>query len=293
MSFLASLASIASAAINNGSQIIGTLVNRHSQKETNKQQMALQQQQQDWNEYMWNKQNEYNSPINQMQLLHEAGLNPNMVYNDGSAFEAAGSPNPTQMPHLEAPQISLPNVGRSLLDSLVSMKQLDQMDANIDATEALARQRNADAFFAERWSRPDMQSGGIRSNLDAYMEAQNYGQQSKVLQSINDIYVQEYRAQHTDLLDKVARMPEKEFSKISAEATRLMTLNDLEQVRKEITELERDWQKQNYDSGLDPKASPAAKAVNNLFENWNSMSNTDKFKALVMILVMAQLPIKR
>lgn len=34
---------------------------------------------------MWNRQNEYNLPINQMQRLEEAGLNPNMMYGQGVA----------------------------------------------------------------------------------------------------------------------------------------------------------------------------------------------------------------
>ena len=33
---------------------------------------------------MWNKQNEYNSPSNQMLRLAKAGLNPNLVYGNGS-----------------------------------------------------------------------------------------------------------------------------------------------------------------------------------------------------------------
>ena len=34
---------------------------------------------------MWNMQNEYNLPKNQMQRYQDAGLNPNLIYGEGSA----------------------------------------------------------------------------------------------------------------------------------------------------------------------------------------------------------------
>lgn len=53
----------------------------------------------EWNEKMydrqrehaladWARQNEYNSPLAQMQRLREAGLNPNLVYNNGATHSA-------------------------------------------------------------------------------------------------------------------------------------------------------------------------------------------------------------
>lgn len=55
---------------------------------------------------MWNRQNEYNSPISQMTRLKEAGLNPNLVYGNGVTGNTSGSaPSPTtptmQAPHFE------------------------------------------------------------------------------------------------------------------------------------------------------------------------------------------------
>ena len=55
----------------------------------------------EWNEAMyqkqrqdalddWNRQTLYNSPIEQMKRLKEAGLNPNLVYGSGQARTPAG-----------------------------------------------------------------------------------------------------------------------------------------------------------------------------------------------------------
>ena len=39
-----------------------------------------------WQEEMWHKQNEYDSPVNQRARLEEAGINPNLAF--GSAASA-------------------------------------------------------------------------------------------------------------------------------------------------------------------------------------------------------------
>lgn len=46
-----------------------------------------------WQEQMWQKQNEYNLPINQVSRLKEAGINPNLAF--GSAASAMGTSVPS------------------------------------------------------------------------------------------------------------------------------------------------------------------------------------------------------
>lgn len=43
--------------------------------------------------YFMDKQNEYNKPINQMKRLEEAGLNKNLVYDNGTATIASATPS--------------------------------------------------------------------------------------------------------------------------------------------------------------------------------------------------------
>lgn len=66
----------------------------------NKANMELAQFQHMKNVEMWNMENEYNLPANQMARLKSAGLNPNMVYGSGSAATVAG----------QAPQYKAPNI---------------------------------------------------------------------------------------------------------------------------------------------------------------------------------------
>lgn len=54
--------------------------------------------QNEWNLSMWNKQNEYNSPAQQMARYKAAGLNPNLIYGQGSPGLAS------PMPQAQSPQ---------------------------------------------------------------------------------------------------------------------------------------------------------------------------------------------
>jgi hypothetical protein len=42
---------------------------------------------------MWNMQNKYNTPFNQMARFKAAGLNPNLIYGQGNPGNASGAPN--------------------------------------------------------------------------------------------------------------------------------------------------------------------------------------------------------
>lgn len=58
------------------SSIVGGLFGNDQQKKANEANLQLAREQNDWNEKMWEKNNEYNSPVAQKQRLIEAGINP-------------------------------------------------------------------------------------------------------------------------------------------------------------------------------------------------------------------------
>lgn len=88
---------------------------------------------------MWNRGNEYNSPVAQMARLREAGLNPNLVYGSGATGNMA-----SQLPKYNAPTVSYnyqPPVNPleilgAYQDFRLRQAQLDNMEANRKATEA-------------------------------------------------------------------------------------------------------------------------------------------------------------
>lgn len=61
-------------------------------RETNRMNYLIAQENNAFNQRMWEKQNAYNSPVEQRRRLEEAGLNPNLMLNGGSAGTAETAP---------------------------------------------------------------------------------------------------------------------------------------------------------------------------------------------------------
>ena len=118
--------------------LLGSLVsygaNRIAQERSFEMQKELQRDQQGYNTLMWNKANDYNSPMQQMMRFKAAGLNPNLIYgqmNNGLAAPTSGvgsAPSPSQM---QAP-------------SSMELAQLNLIDAQKDNIEADTRNKQKD-----------------------------------------------------------------------------------------------------------------------------------------------------
>lgn len=85
---------------------------------------------------MWNKQNEYNLPTNQMQRLRDAGINPHLAYSNGQQMNTSNAPaTPSgigSMPQGIAPQM---NIGE-IFNALMTKAQIKQMEAQTEKTLA-------------------------------------------------------------------------------------------------------------------------------------------------------------
>lgn len=113
----------------------------------------MSQQSHDWNVEFWNMQNEYNTPINTMNRLKAAGLNPNLVYGSGSATTPAGAISAARTssapsaPHAQAPSLSAPRIDvGSFASALMSLEtQKNEVDRGKLENQALA---NRNSVFA-------------------------------------------------------------------------------------------------------------------------------------------------
>ena len=90
------LGSLAGGLLGAGSSVVQNSQNRQNVRETNQMNYKINQmnnqfnermaiQQRNWQEDMWNKENAYNTASAQRQRLEEAGLNPYLMMNGGSA----------------------------------------------------------------------------------------------------------------------------------------------------------------------------------------------------------------
>ena len=78
LGFLGSLGvGVGTSAVSSG---LNALFGNSAASKTRKHQRWLAEYQYQKDLEMWNKQNEYNNPSNQMARLKDAGLNPNLVY---------------------------------------------------------------------------------------------------------------------------------------------------------------------------------------------------------------------
>lgn len=120
-------------------------------------QKQLAEQQNQYNLDMWKMQNEYNSPSAQMQRFKSAGLNPNLIYGQGSAGNAQSAP---QMVTPRAPEVSedMARLGQAFnlvgLNSAIAEMHEKQEKANQEAitTANMKDERDARALFGGEWT---------------------------------------------------------------------------------------------------------------------------------------------
>lgn len=133
-----------------------------------------------WNEKMWNKQNDYNSPVQQKQRLLDAGLNPALMYGNGASTGNASS----------APKMEL-NPG-SILDGLQLASLASQIRTNnVHNTlySAQARKTTAEANYIEASTEGRLQ--GVELSNEAKVIANQY----KQLQADNQRFVNDHQAE--------------------------------------------------------------------------------------------------
>ena len=129
-----------SAATTAGSGIIGSLIstraNKKAQERQNKYNREERDRQNAWNLEQWNRENLYNSPQEQMRRFKEGGLNPNLIYGQGTAGNSATTPVRSERANAD--------VGRTYEDidlpSMMSMYQ--DMEIKKVTTDNLKKQGN-------------------------------------------------------------------------------------------------------------------------------------------------------
>ena len=100
----------------------------------------LARQQNQWNLEQWQRENYYNSPAAQMYRLRQAGLNPDLMYGQGTTGNSAGSPEMTSgassEPQDMASLLSKRSLGQTLSMSIEREQQRRMTEAQIEAIKA-------------------------------------------------------------------------------------------------------------------------------------------------------------
>lgn len=94
-----------------GSSIASAIAAKRQQRRQNKLNQEMAKYQNTLNLEQWNRENEYNTPVAQMQRLKDAGVNPRIWWSNGSNSSASS-------PTLSAPEQQYNAVGGQLAHSL-------------------------------------------------------------------------------------------------------------------------------------------------------------------------------
>lgn len=155
-------------------------MNNKAVQDTNKANMEIAKYQAQWQQQenekayqrslnMWNLQNEYNSPTQQMARIRAAGLNPNLVYGNGVAGNSAGSTPQYEPAKFNAPTMQAYrgwNLGISdAISQFLAYRTVKAQVDNMEAQNSLIRQQTA----TEATKQANIAASTSRSEFDLNM----------------------------------------------------------------------------------------------------------------------------
>ncbi|PWM08129.1 MAG: hypothetical protein DBY02_04685 [Coprobacter fastidiosus] len=149
--------------INAGSSLIGSIAGAIGQNKLINQQIEAQKrenqlnreynlmlarQQNQWNLEQWQRENDYNSPTSQMARLRAAGLNPDLMYGQGTTGNSFSSPGMTSgapsEPNDMSAMLSKRSFGQTMQQILDREQQRRMNEAQIDAIKANTNKVNSE-----------------------------------------------------------------------------------------------------------------------------------------------------
>lgn len=211
--------------------LLSGLVGAGSQASANAKNMELAEYQFDKNVEMWNMMNKYNLPINQMERLRAAGLNPNLVYGS----QAVTGNTQSNAPQYQAPHINPTTNGGFISDAvnhgLRTPIELANLQSQTSANEALSAMRVAQRVGQDLENK--MKSLDYHRASQLYQNSLDMADASlREMQNRADVRQKEAAIKDFDLELKqkyAGRLSEAQINKLEKEFARLAWDLDLEQ----------------------------------------------------------------
>lgn len=186
-----------SAAIGAGASILGGIFdmfgtsdtnssNLQIARETNAQNKALFERQLGWNEEMWRKMNDYNTPAAQRSRYEQAGINPYMALGQMSAGNAELTSSPSA-PQMQGVTIQKPDFG-FIGRAGENMSNIMLQQAQIGAIKEQTRNQRIKNSFEERQQLADLR--------EKYTRAKKGSKEAKLLE--NEIKIKEAYVRYAD-----------------------------------------------------------------------------------------------
>lgn len=248
------------AAIGAAATIGGSAINYGSASKTNlrtrQHNEHMFQAQQDANIRNWNMQNEYNSPAATMKRLKEAGLNPALVYGQGSTGSNA---SPIPQADYKAWNPDTPNVDPGAIGNAISnfreiaQYKLQQSLLQQNLKNEQAKEHLIDAQTSDTLAGVELKGVNTKqamSNLDLWKRQDEEGLHMGTARSKYQATSTQAELSHLDLEEK------KTFQKLSQEEQRAR----IEEIRARIKNMGQEYRLKEFDEnlqkqGINPKAS--------------------------------------
>lgn len=202
---------------------------------------------------MWNRTNDYNTPLMQMQRFRQAGLNPHLIYGQGNAGNAQMASTP--MGKAPVHSRTSPNLGDPAMSYVAMRRQQTEIDNLEKAKEVME---------ADRVNKNAQTVGTLATAAKTDQEREHAAQlfnttMAQAQANLQQTGVQTQKAiQETEnLVDQLkTSQAQREAIKqtISESAARIKNLqldNDVKGIQKEIDGFKRDLWRQ----GINPESS--------------------------------------
>lgn len=111
------------------SSVLGGLFGSSATNSANAAQLQAVKMQNDFNEKMWNMNNEYNTPLAQRQRLEQAGLNPNLAYSGVNTGNSSSPVTQSSLPNIkknDAWQRSINDIGNTIVSLSNIVKNVNE-----------------------------------------------------------------------------------------------------------------------------------------------------------------------
>lgn len=175
-------AGIIGSAGNLGASIVGAFSANKMQKRQFEQQKQLYEQQFKDQRQMIAEQNAYNSPANQRKLLEEAGLNPMLMYQNGSSqsiqSEVANPQVPDAPRYAGTGEIIAGGVQKGI-DTMMSLAQLRLLESQIRKTDSETAGQDISNRYTPQQYEQQLRKGEVDIDYTTHLI-------DKVIQDINE-----------------------------------------------------------------------------------------------------------
>lgn len=170
--------------------------NAEEAEKDRKFQELMAQRANDWSIQQWNRENAYNDPTAQMERLKRAGLNPNLVFSNGSLNNsAAPSPSVQMASGSSAAGSQRPYILDPLTAAQVANINADtrQKEKSLEVSDAQINQLNATASNLKKQT-DVLQKELDLKNIDYLVRSQTYLQEISAKNAQYDLSANEAKA---------------------------------------------------------------------------------------------------